>query len=484
MGCVARTIARDDPAQDGPELMKGRFAILWILLAVSATSCGSTHRAGSLVLQLKWSVKLDANDDASPIITRQGNGKVVLVLAGNNDHDCEPPALVQRSTLYALKADTGKLLWEQSTRGRSRCTTSSPAVWHGWVFSPGLDGFIHRYSLRNGKEYRRQGWPKRFALDPWFEKASSPLRIFGHYLYVTTSGYTGHPGKYRGHLVTINLQSGEARVWNSLCSRIHHLLGRNGCSQSGSGIWSRAGPEQDSGNGGIIIATGDGPWNGTTNFGDSILEFPPNGSHPLGGFTPTNQAFLDEHDLDLGSSSPMLLPGGAFAIEGGKGPAGSDGGPTSLELLSTKDWRRRSSLHSISQPLATVEAPGGCSILTALSMASGSKDSADVIVANDCALEDYRVSGLETSHPSIEVRWRVRGKHFTTPVVSGGDIYVARSGALAAFELSTGKLLWTTKNLGHAGAIGNVHWEYPAISGSMVFMTDERGRLYAYQRRG
>jgi hypothetical protein len=79
----------------------------------------------------------------------------------------------------------------------------------------------------------------------------------------------------------------------------------------GNGIWmSGAAPAADA-NGNIYIATSNGPWDGTSDWGDSILKLgpPANGTFPvLDYFTPYKQATLEADDIDVGSGGIVLLP--------------------------------------------------------------------------------------------------------------------------------------------------------------------------------
>jgi hypothetical protein len=79
----------------------------------------------------------------------------------------------------------------------------------------------------------------------------------------------------------------------------------------GNGVWmSGAGPAADA-NGNIFIVTGNGSWNGTTDFGDSILKLgPPNGGAlpVVDYFTPYNQSILSTNDTDVASGGLVLLP--------------------------------------------------------------------------------------------------------------------------------------------------------------------------------
>ena len=57
----------------------------------------------------------------------------------------------------------------------------------------------------------------------------------------------------------------------------------------------------------LLIDTGNGNWNGTTDFGDSVVELTFPGLRLRQAFTPTDQERLNTGDLDLGSSAPALL---------------------------------------------------------------------------------------------------------------------------------------------------------------------------------
>ena len=61
-------------------------------------------------------------------------------------------------------------------------------------YSPGLDGFVHKYNAATGKQYVGGGWPVRYTLNPFYEKESAALQISGAYLYVTTGGFAGDLG--------------------------------------------------------------------------------------------------------------------------------------------------------------------------------------------------------------------------------------------------------------------------------------------------
>ena len=80
---------------------------------------------------------------------------------------------------------------------------------------------------------------------------------------------------------------------------------------SANGVWMSGGGLAADSNGNIFFATGNGTWNGTTDYGDSIVKLGP----PSGGkfpvvdyFTPYNQSSLSGGDTDVASGGLVLLP--------------------------------------------------------------------------------------------------------------------------------------------------------------------------------
>jgi hypothetical protein len=72
-------------------------------------------------------------------------------------------------------------------------------------------------------------------------------------------------------------------------------------------IWgSGNGPALDA-NGNIYVETGNGVFDGTSNFSDSVVKLSPAGAR-LDYFTPFDQDVMQNNDIDLGSSGPIILP--------------------------------------------------------------------------------------------------------------------------------------------------------------------------------
>jgi hypothetical protein len=80
---------------------------------------------------------------------------------------------------------------------------------------------------------------------------------------------------------------------------------KSGCN--GAAIWDGgAGPAADA-SGNVYVVTGNGNYNGTTDFSETVAKLSPSGSL-LDWFTPFNGSTLDANDVDMGSSGSIILP--------------------------------------------------------------------------------------------------------------------------------------------------------------------------------
>jgi hypothetical protein len=86
------------------------------------------------------------------------------------------------------------------------------------------------------------------------------------------------------------------------------------------GIWQGGRAPAVDGQGNVYFATGNGRWDGTRNFGDSLLKFSVDrsGITLIDYFTPANEAVLDVDDDDLSGSGFTLLPDTDLLLGGGK----------------------------------------------------------------------------------------------------------------------------------------------------------------------
>lgn len=235
----------------------------------------------------------------------------------------------QAGHIIALDALTGAQVWGHQypagscriNNGPNVCyTTSSPAIDPNrqYVYSYGLDGYVHKYRVDNGTEIMGGGWPELATLKPFDEKGSSALSVAtakngASYLYVTNGGYPGDNGDYQGHVTAINLADGSQRVFNAVCSdQAAHFIEQPGspdCPQVQTAIWARAGVVYDAATDKIYMATGNGTFDPANHdWGDSVFALNPDGTgvngSPLDSYTPTD--YLTAYSLN-GVAPPLIV---------------------------------------------------------------------------------------------------------------------------------------------------------------------------------
>jgi hypothetical protein len=247
-------------------------------------------------------------------------------------------------------------------------------------------------------------------------------------------------------------------VWNSLCSNHPQLIDPpRSCPASDSAIWARAGAVIEPGSGRILVATGNGPFNGSTNWGDSVLELAPDASRLLHNWTPTDQAQLNASDSDIGSSAPALLPKlGAYrlAVQGAKD------GQLHLLNLNRLDGTRGGAGPRRGGEVEDVSSPGGDQVYTAPTVWSRGRQPY-VFVADDSGTAAYTVRIV--GRPRLVAVWH-NGAGGTSPVLAGGLLYVydEHGGSLDVYAPTSGRLL---RSLPAAQG----HWNSPiAVGGRIV----------------
>src|SRR5579871_392982 len=90
-------------------------------------------------------------------------------------------------------------------------------------------------------------------------------------------------------------------------------------NDGGASIWQGGrGLAADSA-GNLYVATGNGTWNGTDAFGESVLRIKTQGGLNVADyFTPAEFSTLNDNDTDLGATGPVLIPGSNLIFSIGK----------------------------------------------------------------------------------------------------------------------------------------------------------------------
>jgi hypothetical protein len=406
--------------------------------------------------------------------------------------------------IVALDAKTGSQVWAHQygpagckiNNGPSDCyTTSSPAIDPNrlYVYSYGLDGYVHKYQVGDGSEITGSGWPELTTLKAFDEKGSPALNMVttnsgATYLYAANGGYPGDNGDYQGHITVINLASGAQQVFNALCSdqTVHfvHSPGSPDCPEVQTAIWSRAAVIYDAETGRIYMATGNGAYNpGSHDWSDSVFALNPDGSglngNPLDSFTPADQQALQNADLDLGSTAPAILPRPAgttfvhLAVQGGK--------DVKLRLINLDDLSGQGGPGHLGGEIGglsnVINVPQGGQVLTQPAVWTNPADGSTwVFVANNKGISGLRLWVNAQGVPSLSSQWVVK-QGGTSPIVAANVLYYAGASGLQALNPQTGALLWSA-------AIGGIHWESPVVAGGIVYITDEASHLTAYSLNG
>ncbi|HZT90609.1 MAG TPA: PQQ-binding-like beta-propeller repeat protein [Gaiellaceae bacterium] len=353
----------------------------------------------------------------------------------------------------AMDAATGRVLWRftppsyAAVAGSARITNSTPAASSDRtaVYASAPDGRLRKLRVSDGKVL----WTAVLTRDPTHEKLTSSINVSRGMVLMTTGGYIGDAPPYQGHVVTLSEKTGRIlHVWNALCSNRHALLVPSTCGASDAAIWSRNGAAVDPSNGDLVVATGNGSWNGSTNWGDSVLVLTSTGSRLLRHYTPADYDRLDSADLDLGSTSPALLPNG-YAVQGGK-----DG---ILRLLDLHRMRARTGGELQRLPL-----PGSTDLFSEPAVWNGRW----VFVANAAGTEALLFRGGRL-HPV----WSNRAGG-TSPVVSGSLLFVAGSGAVRVYVATSGRLVATLPS-------GQAHWQSPIVADGRVAVAEGDANAHA-----
>jgi hypothetical protein len=234
------------------------------------------------------------------------------------------------------------------------------------------------------------------------------------------------------------------------------LIAPTSCSQSGSAIWGRAGAVVDSATGDLLVATGNGRWDGVTNWGDAVLELDANASRLVGNYTPSNTADLNSGDVDVGSTSPVLLGGGLIA------QSGKDANIRLLDLSAI----RAAGAHQGGER-QQIGTPAGAGIFTAPAVwhdgattwvfaANGGGTAAWTLSAN-------QLQGAWSNHTSG-----------TSPVLAGGLLYVYDLGGsgLHVYNARSGH------EVGRFDA-GRGHWNSPIVVDGMIALPEGNANDHA-----
>jgi hypothetical protein len=263
-------------------------------------------------------------------VTINGSTHNVLYVATEND------------SVYAFDADKyGAPLWQISllNSGETPLTGASVLPNQGVTSTPVIDPATNtiyvvsaQKSSGNGPTYRLNaldivtGLPKLPAITI---QASVPgtnsTAVGGNVslpggcvqraalLLANGNVYLGFGSCHSGWLLAYDTKTlNQVGVFNSSPN-----LDGEGTYGGAGGVWMGSGGPIADANGNIYVSTGNGPYDGSTAWGDSILKFSPT-LQLLDHFTPADFEFMNCNDSDLAAGGLLMIPGSGQVVGGGK----------------------------------------------------------------------------------------------------------------------------------------------------------------------
>jgi outer membrane protein assembly factor BamB len=237
---------------------------------------------------------------AEGVRTAQGTKNLVFLLGADD-------------TVFALDADTGKVLWQKTFANPA--TSMWAATWlcsntvndtpvidkqNSLIFFITSDGKLRALNLSDGAERM----PPTNMIEP-FARAWS-LNLIDNVVYTTSGRGCGQMPAAKGVKPAVVPGSVSAMDVSDLA---HPQLTRFYTSGTKyAGPWGRGGVTRGP-NGTVITQTADGLYDPAAGiFGETVLKLAPKGARLLDSFTPANWKYLNTQDLDLGSASPDVFP--------------------------------------------------------------------------------------------------------------------------------------------------------------------------------
>ena len=191
---------------------------------------------------------------------------------------------------------------------------------------------------------------------------------------------------------------------------------------------------------------------------------------PLDSYTPENYQYLQDTDLDLGSTAPAILPPASgkyphLAVQGGKDAL--------LRMINLDQLSGQSGVGHIGGEVFSMPVPMGGQIHTQPAVWINPADhSTWLFVSNTSGSAGLQLTISQAGDPSLSVKWT--GTWGSSPLVANGVVYLAHSNLISALNATNGNLLWSDTR------IGQIHWESPIVVQGVLYITDQSGNLTAY----
>jgi PQQ enzyme repeat len=286
---------------------------LYVQPALTRAAVGALHRDST------FNASIQGPTFAQPLYVDGGAGGRDFLIAAT-----------EQNLVYALDAANGAVLWQQQLGppaplgGSGICgdidpigITGTPVIdpasrtlYVAAMTTGGSAGRRHLvYALSIDDGAIRTGWPVDVSsvqssgvrFNAPFENQRGALLLVGGTVYVPYGGHFGDCGDYHGWVVGVPVDNPSGARGFATAAR-------------GGGIWATGGLASDGVS--IFAATGNTIGTGTWSHGEAILRLQAGAAFSGSSadfFTPSNWHALDNGDVDVGGSGPLLvdLPAGA-----------------------------------------------------------------------------------------------------------------------------------------------------------------------------
>jgi polyvinyl alcohol dehydrogenase (cytochrome) len=406
----------------------------------AARTGGAVGVPAAGALSTAWNAGLDGAVYGQPLVI----GNAVIAATENN-------------SLYAVNKTTGKLIWRKHVgapvpqSALHGCGDIFPLGITGTPVYDAANGLVYAVAETTGyhhmlvgvsaatgavKLHRNLDIPTT-ANQPAFNQQRPALTINGGRVYAAFGGLAGDCGAYQGSVVSAPLAgNGPLAQWKTPTSRE-------------GAIWGTAGPVTGP-NGALWVATGNGaagtgdPYDGS----DSVTELTP-ALQRTAFFAPSTWAADNDTDLDLGSTQPARVTGGAVFVVGKRGVG---------YLLDS----------------AKPGGIGGQLAQQSICAAFGGVAVSGTTVFEPCSSGGLAAISLSAAKKTIKVLWRGPADANGSPVIGGGSIWVTHyangGGTLYALDPANGSVQHQV-----AIAQGMPHFSSLSLSGNMAYVSTLKG---------
>ena len=366
-------------------------------------------------------------------------------------------AATENDSIYALSRTTGKVVWRTHVgtpvpqADLHGCGNIFPLGITGTPVYDGANGLVYAVAEVTGYQHllvavdAATGTVRlRRALDdptasnqPGYNQQRPALAIDAGRVYAAFGGLNGDCGSYQGSLVSAPLAG------TGPLTRYVVPTSREGA------IWATGGPVTGP-DGDLWVSVGNGA--ATTGDGydgsDSVTELSP-ALERIAFFAPSTWPDDNAHDLDLGSTQPVLAAGGTVFIMGKSGTG---------YLLSA------SRLGGIGGQLAQQD----------ICQAYGTAAVTGSTVYEPCSSGGLAAVDVDAATRTIKVLWRGPSGSNGTPVLGGGAVWVTQysdsGGTLYALNQASGQVEQQI-----AIGQGLPHFSSLSLSGSTAYVSTLTG---------